>query len=477
MKGQITVFLSLMFTIIISLILTVIEGARIQAIRFQTECAADMALNSALAEFHRELFSQYDLLFIDTSYGTAQPGLSNTQEHIRAYMDANLNPYSGAVAFRAKDWMKLKTENVAILRAAAASDEDGACIMSQVLTYMKGKVGADFLERYLAQKQGTGGVDIINYDVTAKRNAVEQEIASIGLPQEQVGEDEWEEIPLDNPADVVNASRGSGILALVTGNKEISSASVNLNAYASCRSLHAGSGLTETIAPSGGIIDQLAFGEYLFEKCGRYNATMEKNVLQYQIEYILAGKASDNANLKETANRLLLLREASNVLYLFSDSAKMAQAEALAQTLTAVILLPELAKPVKYSILFAWAYAESVNDVKILFDEGKVPLIKTSESWHTSLGNMVSFKSGLSSAKKDQNGLTYRDYLRLLLMTVNSKTKMLRFMDIMEMDIRKTEGNAQFRIDGCIDDIEARIEAASRYGYRCDITRKYGYYQ
>lgn len=173
----------------------------------------------------------------------------------------------------------------------------------------------------------------------------------------------------------------------------------------------------------------------------------------------------------------MLIRETANILYLFSDSAKMAEAETLALSLTAVVLLPELAEPVKYAILFAWAYTESVNDVKILLDGGKVPIAKTSANWHIKLSEMASYKSHLQSGEDSVNGLSYKEYMRLLLMTVNHETKMLRFLDIVEMDIRKTEGNTQFRIDCCIDDMEIQVNVASVYGYQCNITRKYGYYQ
>lgn len=476
-KGQITVFLSLMFTVMVSLLLTVVEGARIKAIRFQTECVADMAMDSALAEYNRELFSQYDLLFIDTSYGNGQGNLRNTEEHIRAYMNANFRPYDDVVVLNAKDWMGLSADEVELVRAAVASDEDGACVMSQILTYMKGKVGADIVERYMAQRQGVKGQDILEYDVTGERKAIERQIDDIGLPKQQISEEEWEEVPLDNPADTVNASRGGGILSVVTKGKQLSKAAVNLNNYASRRQLNTGSGLTEAPPAGNGILENLTFGEYLFEKCSRYDAPSEKALLQYQIEYILSGKQSDIENLKSVVNKLLLLREASNVLYLFSDSAKMAQAEALALSLTAVVMLPELAEPVKYSILFAWAYAESVNDVKILLDGGRIPLIKTSGSWHTSLSGMTSYKSGLQSGEASQSGLSYEEYLRLLLMSMKQKTKMLRFLDIVEMDVRKTEGNAGFRMDCCIDDMEIRANVSSIYGYHYDITRKYGYYQ
>ena len=66
-RGYITVFLSLSLTLILSLVFTVIEGARISAIRMKFECVTDIGMNSVLAEYHRELVKQYNIFAIDAS--------------------------------------------------------------------------------------------------------------------------------------------------------------------------------------------------------------------------------------------------------------------------------------------------------------------------------------------------------------------------------------------------------------------------
>ena len=52
------------------------------------------------------------------------------------------------------------------------------------------------------------------------------------------------------------------------------------------------------------------------------------------------------------------------------------QQEALAWILSAVFLSPEIKDALKLTILFAWTYAESVKDVRILMDGNPLPLIK-----------------------------------------------------------------------------------------------------
>ena len=47
-------------------------------------------------------------------------------------------------------------------------------------------------------------------------------------------------------------------------------------------------------------------------------------------------------------------------------------------------------------------------------------------------------------------GLSYEDHLRVFLMLMNRQDKVMRSLDIVEMDIRQTLGNEHFRIDQCI---------------------------
>ena len=68
-SAYITVYFALTLGMIIVLTVTVIEGARKQTIRFETECVTDAALNSIFAEYSRAMLDRYGLLFIDDSYG------------------------------------------------------------------------------------------------------------------------------------------------------------------------------------------------------------------------------------------------------------------------------------------------------------------------------------------------------------------------------------------------------------------------
>lgn len=59
--------------------------------------------------------------------------------------------------------------------------------------------------------------------------------------------------------------------------------------------------------------------------------------LRYQIEYIIGKKNSDEANLKDVAKKLLMVREGLNVAYLVSDALMMGQIHAMAAAIAACI--------------------------------------------------------------------------------------------------------------------------------------------
>lgn len=476
-RGYITVFLSLSLTLILSLVFTVIEGARISAIRMKFECVADIGMNSVLAEYHRELLKQYDLLFVDTSYGGSHPEIANTEAHLRGFAQKNCQPGEGKGLFGGRDFLALNMGMVEIPEYSVASDENGAVLKRQAVDYMDDyPLGAvlDKLSTNIGLLQGAG---IDTKDVGAWRQQYEAQIEAIGLPEKETEDGGTEKVPLNNPADPVNAARSSGVLNLVLEDPSaVSAVKVDLGDYISHRpGRMTGTGLCAETVETGGAPNELVFQTYLFEKCGYYGAEMDKSLLKYQMEYILAGKDTDWQNLEQVAKKLLLWREAANMIYLLSDGAKVAEAQALATALAAVMLLPALAEPVKYTILFAWAYVESLQDVKTLFAGGKVPILKTAADWKTGIGCLKNVRGSLTQ-DSGGNGLNYKEYLQIMVFLQDAGTRTERAMDIMEMDIRQTPGNARFRLDGCFDVYQAHLGMTSRFGYSYEMTRRYGFY-
>lgn len=185
----------------------------------------------------------------------------------------------------------------------------------------------------------------------------------------------------------------------------------------------------------------------------------EDGVLDYQVEYLLGGKKSDQENLKYVINRLLLLREGMNYLYCMSDPQISSQANGLAVSLTGFLGIPALTAATGQAILLAWAYGESLIDVRILLDGGKVPLNKTPVSWQLSVENLGQLAEILrNGADGNQDGMSYDGYLRVLLHMGNLSSQKMRALDLIQLDLQQNGGLPQFEVQNCVVAVKTSAE-------------------
>ena len=473
-KGYSTVFLSLSITIILSLILALYQGARIGAVKMKTECVADISMNSILAEYNRALYEQYGLLMVDTAYGTGNPSILNTQEHLKYYAQKNFDRSIYGKLTGAKEISPMFCKDAKITGSSFALDNNGAVLNRQILSYMGAEpVGGLVLDAQSnAEMIRESGLEDTDVEAMAEEN--QEIIDSFELPVIETEDGEKEQLTVGNPADVVTAQKAFGVLPLTIPDiSRVSGASAELSDYASARELNHGTGLNDSEDISLG--ERLLLEQYYYEKCSRYGAELEKSLLKYQLEYLIYGQNSDWGNLEKMAE-YLFIREASNMMYLFSCSSKVEEVDLVASLLTAVLYVPELKEPVKYAILFAWTFAESVSDINILFSGGRVPLSKSDATWKLSFTNMLSFRDHLGGGDAGE-GLRYEDYLRARLFMTDTGTKTMRLADVIEMDIRKTAENSSFKLDHCLDTFRAELYVGTRYGCEAKIERIYGYEQ
>lgn len=116
----------------------------------EVECVTDIGMNSILAEFHRELLTQYDLFFVDTSYGTVSPSYKKTGEHLQNYMNRNFRTEQWLLPIFSQDLLALRVEDVTVLGVSVASDEDGAVLRRQAVEYIKEQVGVEYAKKVIA---------------------------------------------------------------------------------------------------------------------------------------------------------------------------------------------------------------------------------------------------------------------------------------------------------------------------------------
>ncbi|MBQ3545503.1 MAG: hypothetical protein IJA34_11055 [Lachnospiraceae bacterium] len=197
-------------------------------------------------------------------------------------------------------------------------------------------------------------------------------------------------------------------------------------------------------------------GQYVFDNFSCYTKGNEGECLNYEIEYILKGKSSDKENLSEVIDEILLIREGFNLIYLFGDSEKRGQAYTMATAVTGFTGMPVVIRLTQMLIMAAWAYAESIIDVKDLLEGKRVSIIKTSNEWNLSLMGVKNL-APKKDKKQNNTGLLYEDYIRVLLFSQNKALQIYRILDVIELNMSKKYNNS-FKIRDCIVNVNIKSD-------------------
>ena len=472
-NGYMTIYLALTLGVMISLCLALIEGCRYRGISLETECVMDIGMDSILAEYHRELWEQYHLFAVDCSYGTSDGTIHRTEEHLLAYMNRNFSLEDIFLdKFLYKDFFALEAETAEMTKAAFVTDGDGEVFRRMAVDAIEDDIGIGFLRQIREWLKIIESNGLLERNVEEEKQAVDAQIREYDGRQTADGK----EIHVEDPTAALEEKKKGGLLSLVLPEEEISERSIEtqqlIEARAGREQINRGNITLEKQA------EALLFHEYLLRYMGRYGSERKESPLWYQIEYIIVGEESDRENLKGVINRIFAAREAANAMYLFASEENYAIAEALGEVLAAAMMVPELGELFTVSLILGWAFAESVYDVKTMLAGGKIPLLKSDNTWHYGLQGIL--QGSLADAGQTDSGgttldLGYADYLRIFLLLCDERTTTYRAMNIVELNIRNTPGNANFCLDACLAEMAMNVTVKSRYGYSVEIERRKSY--
>ena len=487
-RGSITVFLALILSLVTALVCTGIESVRMAAARTQILNGTDIGLYSLFGQFDREMLKDYDLFLLDGSCGEGSLDLASVYDNFSSYIKPVLKQNS----------QKLSVVQGGFSAYRLLTDEGGEPFYNQVVQYMKETLGSQGVSLLLdkmkdrkektdqaeqAGQQAENGDIIENYDAEMEENNRKNEEA-LAEPEKNPEGGELEDgdnvtappQKVVNPISIIRRIRKMGILELVIpGNKGVYDGQVQAGTLLSRREKQKGMPMYEPEKTDTSYTSQILFQQYLMEKLGNYSAP-GKGALKYQTEYILGGKTGDIENLKSVAGRLLLIREGVNMVHLVSDGTKRAQAAGLASAIASAFLIPPATGVIEAALLLCWAFGESILDVRELFDGGKVPLVKSTADWQLSLENLPELLNGLDSVRRgSEDGMSYEDYLQVLLLGVSREEKITRAMDMIELCVRE-KGRKNFRMDSCIVAAEVSVDVKANKRKVFNVTRAYGYY-
>ncbi len=274
---------------------------------------------------------------------------------------------------------------------------------------------------------------------------------SVALNMEQTAQED------DGFLDAINEILSSGFLGFLAG--EVSEKETD---QASFPSITVGKvAVEETEEEKESLLNLAAnkalFTEYILEHLGNYREKKENSVLDYEAEYVLGGKKADKDNLSSVLGKIVLIRSGLNLISLLQDGEKRSETYALASGIIGFTGQPILIKIMQLLIISAWSAAESLTDVKALLEGKKVPILKKGDDWNLSLEGIKNFSEEMIVGKDCKQGLTYEDYLRVLLLMQNRKKQYFRTMDILQANMCANE-NENFRFKDSIAAVTVRTE-------------------
>ena len=151
-KGEITAFLSLVLLLILSLVGTVIEGARVYVANAYTKRALTTAMDSALGEYFYPLYEDYHLFFLDSGYGMNDANLSQLEENVKEYMDFSLNPARESkllgqkVSMPGMNLYDITIDHITVEDTIGATELENKMFIHEAVGFMKYKLPLDFIE-------------------------------------------------------------------------------------------------------------------------------------------------------------------------------------------------------------------------------------------------------------------------------------------------------------------------------------------
>ena len=530
-KGIITIYLTITFTVLLSMFYASFEAARVSAYRVVAECAFQSAVISGFGEYHKELLSKYDVFFVDLTYQSNQASENALAEHVSAYLNDTL-PVPEKRLLYANDFFGDATASVSVSSERHATDLFGSAFKYQATEYMKDLVSADFVNDFLSlmRVKEEYSLDEESFDSVRQQIADEEEAAGMtgsedsGLLSDDLSTEESVALEDGTEADeeeikTIRSYQNFDMeyryykpLELLVLKKEAANKSAKMFNPADVPSGRLSSykiGDLELLQTEKSPVDEILFTEYIMQKCSNYTEEKEGGYLNYEAEYIIAGRDNDSENLGAVMEKIYLIRTAANMISLKKDKEKSELIDDVAEVLGAITEVPP--KVIAVVLLCMWAGGESVYDMQELLNGERVSLIKDADDFHLSLsggikaaatsnitdslrledhsssgkllltdGGETGTELGSYSGGQKNFGidikLSYEDYLRLLIYTILPEIKTMRMLDVVELSIRQTQNNETFRMDYCVDAAVFTAVIHTSFSAEYDLKRRYGYF-
>lgn len=453
-SGYFTVFSCLIFLVMASLILIGLSGIMLYQGRSKANLVQVGALEHLAANYDKELWDRYGLLFLDPRMEAHLE--EKTKEYYAAFFQSTERK-NGSYSLLA-----LRLEEADILTFGTMEEQDFRYFTTQVKKLMQYEGVKDTVLNLLQKeteetKEQLDQVDDVK-DTLDKKDAAIQELPDTNtevVPETSDSVDQAEAAQTAqtrNPVKTLKSIIKGGLFSYVTQDKKISNNQIspsNLPSGAKKEAkLNVGGmsfsdlsdfrKLLESKEVGSGV-DKIAEKGMLalyLEKYFNYYEREEKiqdTALQYEMEYVLGGNLSDAENLEYVVNRLILLRFCCNAVYAFQDTELNAEAMTMATAMVGFTGTAPLIEAAKYTILSAVSLLEAIEDTKRLLQGENISLLKDKSNFRWSVAGKI-------EKPAETKGISYEKYLMILfLLSGKQKKALLRMQDVMQVNIEKVE--------------------------------------
>lgn len=461
-SGSVTIFAILSIMLIAAVLFTLLEAGRRQELIKIAKIQTESSMESAFAEYIQPLWEEYHLLALELG---DENGRFSIEKEMEALANQNLAPVEESQIRFANNLLQMRAIDAEIVGYALLTDEH--VFEAAVASYMKNNISVEAAKHLYGQYEAIGQIigDHLDVDDAITEAVVALENGEIAVDA-QDSENEVYKVPEDlpkvevkeNPLEVVKLLKEKGILAIaVPGDLTISTYCNHQKSLVSKRQLQQGS---MDYSISSEWMDKIYLEQYLSEYFSCFTKPKDNRAFCYEQEYLIGGSESDEDNLRDVVQKLLAIREGANLLYLATDQVKQKEIEAAAVAIAGVSVNPVIIEIVKWGILAAWAYVESILDIRALLSGESIAPLKNSTEWTSDVTNLASILANSGRAKNCKAGLSYEQYLGILLFSSNTQKVCMRAMDVMEACVCLRSGYAGFQMDQVMIDGQFRFKYA-----------------
>lgn len=446
-EGQVTIFLTLIFLALLTVFFAFLELIRYEQAKGRVSHLAVGAVEHIMADYEIELADWYHIYSLDTNYlGQGKEVMNN---RIWDYFEQNLMYYN--LFGVSKGFYQFSVLDAQVQPEEYLYTSGCTSFKQQIKNWMISTALPNRNRIKRTELKSTNKRKINSNSLSSSANNSQTKIDSNKRKDE---EDTLGKIPEGiDPRGIIEEIKNLGVLTVASNpylplskeEKQIENMPSSTLSWES---------------EANSILDKaeqkLVVESYIFSHFQSALSVVreEETVYENEIEYLITGKYSDYTCLSKVAKEIVLLRLPMNAAAIMKDPFKVNEALTSATIICTITLQPEAVDTVKNAILLAWAYGESVGEVKCLLKGEKIPVVKNKENWKVSFHQLFYLKN--ASLKESKDGMTYEDYLKILLIKVKEKDLYFRMFDLIQANINLKY--PEFKIEDCMTKYKVTAE-------------------